>query len=101
MNDVLMVNNLTKQFGSFMAVDHISFSVGEGEIVGLLGPNGAGKTTTISMILGVLSKTSGQMTIFGRDYPKYRQDVIGRDCHEVFGSGFCGANDSTKRESMR
>ena len=51
MSDVLIVNNLTKKFANFTAVDNISFSIKTGEIVGLLGPNGAGKTTTIQMLL--------------------------------------------------
>ncbi len=78
MKNVLEVNHLVKIFGRFTAVDDITFSVGEGEIVGLLGQNGAGKTTTISMILGVLSKTSGNISIFGKQMPEERQDVIGR-----------------------
>ena len=52
-NNVLEVKNLTKKFGEFTAVDNISFSLKEGEILGLLGPNGAGKTTTIQMLLGI------------------------------------------------
>ncbi len=52
---ILNIAGLTKQYDSFKAVDRISFSVDEGEIVGLLGPNGAGKTTTINMILGILT----------------------------------------------
>src|SRR6202030_836615 len=50
---VIEATGLTKNYGSAVAVDHISFSVGRGEIFGLLGPNGAGKTTTILMLLGV------------------------------------------------
>jgi ABC-2 type transport system ATP-binding protein len=78
MENVLEVTGLTKKYGSFAAVDNISFHIKEGEIVGLLGQNGAGKTTTIAILMGVVSKTSGAVTIFGRDYPKYRQDVIGK-----------------------
>jgi len=55
--DILTVKNLTKRFGKFTAVNNISFSLKEGEILGLLGPNGAGKTTTIQMLLGVLTPT--------------------------------------------
>jgi len=48
--EIIKTNNLTKKFNDFTAVDHISFSVREGEIFGFLGPNGAGKTTTIKML---------------------------------------------------
>lgn len=66
MGTVLSVDNLCKTYGrDSVAVDRISFSINNGEIVGLLGPNGAGKTTTISMILGVLEPTSGSITIDG------------------------------------
>ena len=51
---ILNIISLTKEYDSLKAVDHISFVVNPGEIVGLLGPNGAGKTTTINMILGIL-----------------------------------------------
>jgi ABC-2 type transport system ATP-binding protein len=61
------VKKLVKRFGSFTAVDGISFDVREGEIFGLLGPNGAGKTTTISMIITIISHTSGSIKIFGND----------------------------------
>lgn len=70
MEPILEVKNLKKQFGTFVAVDDISFSVGEGEIVGLLGPNGAGKTTTIFMLLDLISPTSGNINIFGREYKR-------------------------------
>ena len=64
MSDVLEVKNLTKKFGKFTAVDNISFSLREGEILGLLGPNGAGKTTTIDILLGLTKVTSGEINIF-------------------------------------
>ncbi|MBP9716919.1 MAG: ABC transporter ATP-binding protein [Candidatus Levybacteria bacterium] len=71
---VLEVNNLTKKFGNFSAVDDISFSLKEGEILGLLGPNGAGKTTSIHMLLDVMSPTSGDIIYFGK---KFREDRSG------------------------
>ncbi len=49
---VIRVENLTRRFGDFVAVDHINFDVRQGEVVGYLGPNGSGKTTTIRMLLG-------------------------------------------------
>ncbi|MDA8126080.1 MAG: ABC transporter ATP-binding protein [Deltaproteobacteria bacterium] len=57
--------NLTKRYGSTLAVDHLSLSVGGGEIFGFIGPNGAGKTTTIRMLAGVLGPTEGTVTVGG------------------------------------
>ena len=59
------VENLTKTFGNFTAVDDVSLHVDEGEVFGFLGPNGAGKTTTIRMLACLISKTSGRATIGG------------------------------------
>ena len=64
---MIEVEHLSRSFGSFRAVDDISFSIKTGEIVGLLGPNGAGKTTTMRMITGFLSQTAGKITIDGKD----------------------------------
>ncbi len=64
---MIEAQSLTRRYGDFLAVDRISFSVDEGEIVGILGPNGAGKTTTIRMITGFLPPTSGRVTVAGRD----------------------------------
>ncbi len=75
MENVLEVKNLTKEFGDFTAVNNISFSLKDGEILGLLGPNGAGKTTTIQMLLGVLGPSSGSITYFGLPL-KTRKDTI-------------------------
>lgn len=76
--DVLSVQHLTKRFGSFTAVDDISFSVKEGEIVGLLGPNGAGKTTTIQMLLDLITPNTGQISYFGKPFPKEREYILSR-----------------------
>ena len=57
------VKKLTKNYGNIKAVDNISFTVGEGEILGFLGPNGAGKSTTMNIITGYISSTSGTVTI--------------------------------------
>jgi ABC-2 type transport system ATP-binding protein len=62
------ISNLTKRFGSFTAVDDLSFAVEPGRITGFLGPNGAGKTTTLRMALGLVRPTSGTATIDGRTY---------------------------------
>jgi ABC-2 type transport system ATP-binding protein len=66
-NKAVSVKNLEKKFGSFTAVDKISFEVKKGEIFGFLGPNGAGKTTTIRMLCGILSPTSGEGHVGGLD----------------------------------
>lgn len=64
---IIYVDELTRKFGDFTAVDHVSFEVNAGEIVGYLGPNGCGKTTTIRMLLGLLAPTSGSATVMGYD----------------------------------
>lgn len=74
--DILEVNNLTKKFGKFTALDNISFSLKEGEILGFLGQNGAGKTTTIQMLLGVLKPTSGSIFYFGKDIMSHREEIL-------------------------
>lgn len=73
---ILKVENLSKNFKKFMAVDSISFDLKEGEILGLLGPNGAGKTTTIQMLLGILTPTSGSIEYFGKDLLKHREEIL-------------------------
>lgn len=75
-NSVLTVSKLTKRFGSFTAVDEVSFEIRPGEILGLLGPNGAGKTTTIQMLLGVVTPTSGSIEAFGLDLSTQREAVL-------------------------
>lgn len=73
--DAINVENLTRNFGKFTAVDSISFSVKSGELFGLLGPNGAGKTTTINMLSTLLNVTSGKAEVAGFDVTKNRADV--------------------------
>jgi ABC-2 type transport system ATP-binding protein len=75
---VLAVDRLRRLYGNTVAVDGVSFDVGQGEIVGLLGPNGAGKTTTINMILGVLEPTSGTILIEGADISGSRVRALER-----------------------
>jgi ABC-2 type transport system ATP-binding protein len=67
---VIKTQNLTKQFGTFTAVDNLNLDIQTGEIYGLLGHNGAGKTTTINMLIGVQVPTSGTITILGHDTAK-------------------------------
>ena len=74
--DILQVKNLKKKFGKFMAVNNISFSLKEGEILGLLGPNGAGKTTTIQMLLRVLMPTSGEVKYFNKSLTDNREEIL-------------------------
>src|SRR5258708_3115695 len=77
---ILDVKNLTKRFGppigGFIAVNNISFSLKEGEILGLLGPNGAGKTTTLQLLLGLTTLTSGTITYFGKDFVTNRSKIL-------------------------
>lgn len=73
---VLSARGLTKTFGGFTAVDHISFEVKEGEVLGILGPNGAGKTTTIYMLLNLIIPTSGELTLFGMQYRDNHEKIL-------------------------
>ncbi len=73
----LQVRNLTKKFvPTSNAVDHISFELKRGETLGILGANGAGKTTTISMLLGLLTPSSGSISYFGKDFAKNRSEIM-------------------------
>lgn len=71
----VVVHDLERRFGSFVAVNRVSFDVGKGEIFGFLGPNGAGKSTTIRMLCGILAPTSGSGTVAGFD--------IGRESEKI------------------
>ncbi len=86
-NSILSVENLTKTFYAkkfwfrnaepeFTALNNINFELNQGEILGFLGPNGAGKTTTISILLGVMSPTSGNIKYFGKSLSKYRSEIL-------------------------
>ena len=77
-NDVpvmIHAQNLTKTYGEFTAVDHISFSVPKGESFGLLGPNGAGKSTTMRMIAATLQRSSGDLMILGKDPENHGPEI--------------------------
>ena len=67
---MIEVKNVTKRYGSTIAVDDISFEVKDGEVVGFLGPNGAGKSTTMNMITGFIEPTTGQIIVNGNDISK-------------------------------
>jgi ABC-2 type transport system ATP-binding protein len=75
---VILVENLTRRFGEFVAVDHISFEVQPGEVVGYLGPNGSGKTTTIRMLLGLLEPSEGRASVLGFDAFRQSEEVRSR-----------------------
>ncbi|PIR61336.1 MAG: ABC transporter ATP-binding protein [Candidatus Pacebacteria bacterium CG10_big_fil_rev_8_21_14_0_10_44_11] len=83
MKNSLTVSGLTKVYPPekkgakpFVAVNHVSFELHDGEILGLLGPNGAGKSTTISMLLGVLTPTNGKIEYFGKDFFEHRSEIL-------------------------
>jgi ABC-2 type transport system ATP-binding protein len=71
----LEVNGLTKKFGDFTAVDHVTFTVEPGEVFGYLGPNGSGKTTTIRMLCGLLTPNEGTASVMGIDVFKHREEI--------------------------
>jgi len=75
---VVITENLTRKFGDFVAVDHVSFQVNSGEVVGYLGPNGSGKTTTIRMLLGLLEPSNGHATVLGYDAFRQSEEVRAR-----------------------
>jgi ABC-2 type transport system ATP-binding protein len=74
----ISLEKLTKKYGTFHAVNNVSFMVSKGFTIGLLGGNGAGKTTTIAMIMGLVIPTSGSVRIFGHDMAHARQKVMKR-----------------------
>ena len=73
---MLSIQHLSKRFGSFTAVDDLSFSVNEGEVYGFLGQNGAGKSTTIRMILSLIKPTAGSINVFGLSIEKDREKIL-------------------------
>jgi ABC-2 type transport system ATP-binding protein len=75
---ILEVENLIKNYGSYRAVDEISFVVPKGKVIGLLGPNGAGKTTTIQILCGITLHDGGFIKYFGKDFAKHKQQSLQR-----------------------
>ena len=73
---ILQADKLVKTFGTFTALDGLSFTVGEGEALGLLGVNGAGKTTAMNLILGLTTPSSGSVHIFGKEFWKNRIEIL-------------------------
>jgi ABC-type multidrug transport system ATPase subunit len=76
MQQIVQVTNLTKQFKNLTAVNHLSFSVHEGDVYGFLGQNGAGKSTSIRMMLTLIEPTEGNIEIFGMDLAKHRREIL-------------------------
>jgi ABC-2 type transport system ATP-binding protein len=98
-DSVIVAENLTKRFNkSLLAVDHVNFTVKEGEIFGFLGPNGAGKTTTINMLITILKPTEGNATICGHDIKKQASEV--RNCIGVVPQEYTADEDLTGLENI-
>jgi ABC-2 type transport system ATP-binding protein len=91
-------HELTKQFGEFKAVDHVSFQVKRGEVVGYLGPNGSGKTTTIRMLCGLLQPTSGSARVLGADVVRDAESIKRRIGY--MSQKFALYDDLTARENL-
>jgi ABC-2 type transport system ATP-binding protein len=96
--NAIEVEGLTKRFGDFVAVDHISFTVPEGEVFGLLGPNGAGKTTLIRMLTTLTPPSEGQARVAGHDIRKDADGV--RNSIGVIPQALTSDPDLTARENM-
>jgi ABC-2 type transport system ATP-binding protein len=96
---VITARNLTKKFGSFTAVDHISFEVNKGEIFGFIGANGAGKTTAMRMLCGLSLPSSGEATVAG--YDVYRQNELIKKNIGYMSQKFSLYEDLTIRENIR
>ncbi|WP_338753258.1 ABC transporter ATP-binding protein [Bacillus sp. FJAT-52991] len=75
---MIETRELTKKFGSFLAVNHVNLQVPKGGIYGFLGPNGAGKSTTIRMLLGLIQPTKGDVEVFGQSIRTHRMDILKR-----------------------
>ncbi len=75
---MIEVKNVTKKYGSFVAVDDISFTINDGEVVGFLGPNGAGKSTTMNMITGYIEQSEGEILVNGYDTIKKSKKAKGQ-----------------------
>lgn len=76
MQQIVQVTDLSKQFKNLKAVDHLSFSVNEGDVYGFLGQNGAGKSTSIRMMLTLIEPSSGEIEIFGMNLNKNRREIL-------------------------
>ena len=95
----IRAHELTRRFGAFVAVDHVSFEVRTGEVFGFLGANGAGKTTAIRMLTGLLAPTSGEATVAGHDV--YRESEAIKRAIGYMSQRFSLYEDLTVRENVR
>jgi ABC-2 type transport system ATP-binding protein len=95
---IILARGLTRRFGQFVAVDHVSFEVERGQIIGYLGPNGSGKTTTIRMLLGLLRPSEGEAMVMGHD--AFRESDIVRSSSGYMSQKFALYDDLTVRENM-
>jgi ABC-2 type transport system ATP-binding protein len=95
----VVVQDLTKRFGKFTAVDRINFEIPRGEVFGLLGPNGAGKTTAIRMLCGILLPTSGNGSVLGFDITRQPEEIKKRIGY--MSQHFSLYNDLTARENIQ
>ena len=98
-DNVITADKLTKRYGDFVAVDHISFEVRKGEIFGFLGANGAGKTTAMRMLCGLSLPTSGKATVAGFDV--YRENEQIKQRIGYMSQKFSLYEDLTIKENMR
>jgi ABC-2 type transport system ATP-binding protein len=93
------VEQLTKRYGKYLAVNNISFKVRKGEVFALLGPNGAGKTTTVEIIETIRRPTSGKVRLLGMDVTKKKYNIV--PCIGVLPQGFSSFDRITVRETMQ
>jgi ABC-2 type transport system ATP-binding protein len=96
--EVIVAQDLTRRFGDFIAVDHVSFTVHSGEVIGYLGPNGSGKTTTIRMLLGLLLPNEGSARVLDFDIVKQSEQIRARVGY--MSQKFSLYHDLTVRENL-
>lgn len=96
---VIVARRLTKRFGTFVAVDHVDFSIAPGEIMGFIGPNGAGKSTIIRMLCGLLRPSEGQILVAGIDVARRPEEA--RQHIGYMSQKFSLYGDLTVRENLR
>ncbi len=98
MPPIILIKDLTRRFGDFTAVDHISFEIEPGQVVGYLGPNGSGKTTTIRMLLGLIRPSEGSARVIGFDAASQSEEVRARTGY--MSQKFALYNELTSRENL-
>jgi ABC-2 type transport system ATP-binding protein len=98
MTPIIAVKDLTRRFGDFLAVDHISYEIEPGQVVGYLGPNGSGKTTTIRMLLGLLRPSEGTAQVLGYDAARQSEQVRARTGY--MSQKFALYDELTARENL-